>query len=91
MELHKRLADLVGHEVFLTFPEVQEDTDVPWGVLAEVGDDYLVIRAKDEGGQENSTTDWLVRLGAVRAVTHPSDCPTCATDAAASIGRKVGS
>jgi hypothetical protein len=76
MQLHQRLAELIGHEVFLT----AGDARVPMGTLAEVGEDYLLIRSKDEeqGGYAEVGADWWVRMAEMRSLTHPSDCATCA-------------
>ena len=86
MQLHERLKDLIGHEVFITAQIENEDKGIPGGTLKEVGLDYLIIKTEDEekGGHAIVGADWWVRLETVIAITHPSDCPKCAVDAAIS-------
>jgi len=86
MQLHERLKDLIGHEVFITTKIEKEDKDVPGGTLKEVGLDYLVIDTEKEEkiGYVGAAADWWVRLETVIAITHPHDCWKCAVDAAIS-------
>jgi hypothetical protein len=82
MQLNERLAQLVGHEVFVTTQIQNEDSDIPGGTLQEVGVDYLVVKTEDEerGGHAIIGAEWLVTLATVVAITHGSDCPKCAVN-----------
>jgi len=80
MELHEKLRELVGHEVFITVnPPGQEETGVPGGVINEVGVDYLVIHTEsdEKGGFAITGAEWLVRLEAVVYIIHMHDCKKC--------------
>ncbi len=83
MQLHERLKDLIGHEVFITTTVANDDRDVPGGTLKDVGLDYLVIDTQKEEkiGYVGVAADWWVRLQTVIAITHPYDCRKCAIDA----------
>jgi hypothetical protein len=87
MQLNERLAQLVGHEVFVTTQIQNEDSDIPGGTLQEVGVDYLVVKTEDEerGGHAIIGAEWLITLAPVVAITHGSDCPKCAVDFANSL------
>ncbi len=82
MNLRDRLADLIGHEVFVTTSVGSDDADVPGGVLEEVGTDYALIKTEDEenGGFATSGAQWFVSLAEIIHVVHIADCKRCALD-----------
>lgn len=82
MELHERLKELVGHEVIITTQLEDEESDVPGGVLQEVGVDYLIVRTEDEekGGFAKVGAEWYVRLAAIVHLIHLHDCKKCVQD-----------
>ena len=71
MQLHERLMDLIGHEVTVSTRLEGEAGSVAGGVVKEVGPDFMIVG--DKGGRSDS---W-VRMAAVVAVIHASDCPRC--------------
>jgi len=98
MKLRDRIVNLIGHEVVINAPEEvypAEDTtggSEPYygvaeyceGILEEVGEDYLLIKAldKDQGGVVPTGTEYFAHLEWVNTVTHIRDCKKCAVDSA---------
>jgi hypothetical protein len=80
MRLTDRLKQLMGHE--LEVPDVFDRTKVFAGKLVEVGRDYICIRGQNEEGQE--MCDHYFPVVELAYVVHLLDCPTCATERAAS-------
>jgi len=80
----ERLRSLVGHEVELTTMVASEERDIPYGILEEVGQDYVLIDTKkaEEAGNVGSAAQWLVRTDSIVVAMHPSDCARCAIEAA---------
>jgi hypothetical protein len=83
MELHEKLKELVGHEVFImTNQPEEEEAGVPGGVIKEVGVDYIVIHtaSEEKGGWAKLGAEWLVRLATVVYFIHVHDCKKCVQD-----------
>jgi len=82
MQLHERLKELVGHEVFIRTLREDEKSDVPGGVIKEVGVDYLVVHtaSEEKGGWAEHGAEWLVRLAAIVWFIHLHDCKKCVQD-----------
>jgi hypothetical protein len=99
MKLRDRIVSLIGHEIVVNAPEevfpAAENTTENGeqyydeavyceGILEEVGDDYILIRAldRDKGGVEPTGTEYFAHLEWVNTVTHIRDCKKCVVDAA---------
>ena len=99
MKLRDRIISLIGHEIVINAPEevypagesgpdngepYYEDAVYCEGILEEVGEDYLLIRAldKDRGGIVPTGTEYFAHLEWVNTVTHVRDCKKCAVDSA---------
>lgn len=82
MELHEKLKELIGHEVFIHTQIGNEEHEVPGGIIKEVGDDYFIIRTEDEekGGFAVTGAEWYVRLAMVVNILHIHDCKKCVED-----------
>ncbi len=99
MKLRDRIIALIGHEVVINAPEevfppateASQDAEPYYddavyceGILEEVGEDYLLIKAldKDKGGVTPTGTEYFAHLEWVNTVTHVRDCKKCAVEAA---------
>jgi hypothetical protein len=82
MQLHERLTQLVGHEIFVITCIQNEDNHIPGGTLQEVGTDYLVVKTEDtkSGDQVQLGAEWLVALTTIVNIIHGSKCPKCIGD-----------
>jgi hypothetical protein len=105
MKLRDRILTLIGHEVVINAPEevfppagegaqdeepYYDDAVYCEGILEEVGDDYLLIKAldKDKGGVTPTGTEYFAHLEWVNTVTHVRDCKKCAVEAIVSAPSK---
>ena len=61
-----------------------DDAEYCEGILEEVGEDYLLIKAldKDKGGVVPTGTEYFAHLEWVNTLTHVRDCKKCAVDSA---------
>ncbi len=99
MKLRERIISLVGHEIVVNAPEEvfqanenEEHGEEPYyddavfceGILEEVGEDYLLIKAldKDKGGVVPTGTEYFAHLEWVNTLTHIRDCKKFAVDSA---------
>ncbi|MCL2679579.1 MAG: hypothetical protein FWF18_04775 [Dehalococcoidia bacterium] len=99
MKLKDRIASIIGHEIVVNAPEAvfsttdsgAPDDDMCYddavyceGILEEVGEDYLLIKAldRDKGGITPTGTEYFAHLEWVNTVTHVRDCKKCAVEAA---------
>jgi len=82
MNLSGRLENLVSHEILVATSIAGEERDVPGGILAEVGEDYILVKTEDEekGGFAITGAQWFVRLAAVMHIIHMADCKKCAVE-----------
>jgi hypothetical protein len=106
MKLHDRIMSLIGHEIVINAPEAvfpagedAKDSDEGYydeavyceGILEEVGDDYLLVKAldRDKGGIEPTGTEYFAHLEWVNTVTHIRDCKKCAVESAMNVPLKI--
>ena len=99
MKLRERIISLIGHEIVVNAPEevfqanenegpgdepYYDDAEYCEGILEEVGEDYLLIKAldKDKGGVVPTGTEYFAHLEWVNTLTHVRDCKKCAVDSA---------
>ena len=95
-KLAARLQQLVGHDVLLTLVLDQRDADgdmsndIPPGRIAEVGEDYVVLRsiAKEDGGAWEMPGEWVMPIRHLYYVLHTvRECAGCLVDEAAHLTR----
>lgn len=84
MQLHERLKNLVGHEIFVHTRTEDDERGVPGGTLQEVGTDYLIVKTEDEekGGFATTGAQWFVILPWIISIIHAADCKKCAIETA---------
>ena len=96
MTLIERLKLLTGHEIIINAPEdlipdencnETDDAFVPMfmkfeGMLAEVGEDYILVRGIDtvSRGHVSMGSERFASLKSLDTVTHVSDCIKCTVD-----------
>ena len=92
MQLHEKLAELIGHEVLTTTNQpVEGNASIPRGVIKEVGADYLVIHTArgQKGGFAETGADCLVRLEAMVFIIHMhNNCKKCVENTASEETKK---
>ncbi len=82
MQLHERLKDLIGHEIFVHSRTEDDETGVPGGTLQEIGTDYLIVKTEDEekGGFAITGAEWFVTFPWIISIIHAADCKKCAIE-----------
>ena len=82
MKLAERLVELTGHQVFFcTLIHGPDGGDIPYGVVGEVGDDYMLITAEGEEAGVVEKSSLLIRLDELVFIGHPDSCARCTADA----------